>query len=172
MIKFRKLVNFIQGGCIRVDSFMDKLAQRFNSQEIIKANAQAEAAEIERMKKQMEQYDVCLQDMRKLSLSNTEAAEKMKELIDNLETSRETLMEQIKNMNADAYECVHKENVKVYRNVQAVVQEESAAVKDAVKAVKKSVNGKFVVGLVFAILAFVCAAADLAFDLLVYFHIL
>ena len=155
-----------------MDSFMDKLAQKFNSSEIIKANAQAEAAELERMKKQMEQYDTCLQDMRKLSLSNTEAADKLKEMIDNLETSRESLMEQIKNVNADAYEVVHKENVKVYRNVQAVVQEESAAIKDDVKSVRKSVNGKFVVGLVFAILAFTCAAADLAFDLLVYFHIL
>lgn len=155
-----------------MDSFMDKLAQRFNSQEMIKANSEADAAELERMKKQLEEYDACLKEMRKLSLSNAEAADKLKDLVGDIEASKETLVEQIKNMNADAYECVHKENVKVYRNVQAVVQEEAAAVKDEVIDAKKSVNGKFVVGLVFAILAFVAAAGDLAFNLLVYFHII
>lgn len=172
MLEFIEFNKILQGGQRIMDGFMDKLAQRFNSQEMIKANSEAEAAELERMKKQMEEYDACLQEMRKLSLSNTEAAGKLKELTENLEASRDSLMEQIKNVNADAYECVHKENVKVYRNVQAVVQEECAAVKDDVLRVKKSVNGKFVVGLVFGILAFVAATADLVFNLLVYFHII
>ena len=55
---------------------MDKLAQRFNAQEIIKANSQAEAQEIGRLREHLRAYDDCLQEMRKLNLKNVETAEK------------------------------------------------------------------------------------------------
>jgi len=154
-----------------MDSFMDKLAQKLNAQEMIKANSEAETAELERMRQQMEEYDKCLQEMRKLTLSSTESSDKVKELIDQLDASKESLVKQIESLNADAYDVVHKENVKVYRNVQAVIQEESIAIQNEVKKVKKSVNGKFVVALVFAILGFVAAGCDLAFNLLQYFKV-
>lgn len=63
-----------------MDNFMDKLAQRFNAQEIIKANSQAEAQETGRLREQLKIYDECLQEMRKLNLKNTEAAEEIKAL--------------------------------------------------------------------------------------------
>ena len=60
-----------------MDNFMDKVAQKLGAQEMIRANAAAEAAELENMEKQltvfkeqMEKYDDCLQEMRKLNLKN------------------------------------------------------------------------------------------------------
>lgn len=68
---------------------MDKIAQKLNSQEIIKANAAADAAELENLEKQltlfkeqMEKYDDCLQEMRKLNLKNIESAQGVQNLAD------------------------------------------------------------------------------------------
>ena len=65
-----------------MDNFMDKLAQKLTSSEIIKANSAADAAELERLQKQLDQYDACLQEMRKLSLRNVENTDKIGELLD------------------------------------------------------------------------------------------
>ena len=40
-----------------MDNFMDKLAQKFNAQEMIKANSAAEAAENKRMQEQLAAYE-------------------------------------------------------------------------------------------------------------------
>ena len=72
-----------------MDNFMDKISQRLNSQEIIQANAAADAAALENLenqlvlfKEQMERYDDCLQEMRKLNLKNIESAQGVQELAD------------------------------------------------------------------------------------------
>ena len=70
-----------------MDNFMDKIVQKLNSQDMIRANSAAEAAEIEKLenqitlfKEQMEKYDGCLQEMRKLNLKNIESAQGVQEL--------------------------------------------------------------------------------------------
>lgn len=72
-----------------MDNFMDKVAEKLNSQEIIRANAAADAAALENLEKQltlfksqMEKYDECLQEMRKLNLKNIESAQGVQELAD------------------------------------------------------------------------------------------
>lgn len=72
-----------------MDNFMDKVAERLNSQEIIRANAAADAAALENLEKQltlfkdqMGKYDECLQEMRKLNLKNIESAQGVQELAD------------------------------------------------------------------------------------------
>ena len=72
-----------------MDNFMDKISQKLNSQEIIRANAAADAAALESLEKQlalfkdqMEKYDDCLQEMRKLNLKNIESAQGVQELAD------------------------------------------------------------------------------------------
>jgi len=74
---------------LEMDNFMDKVAQKLNSQEIIRANAAADAAELENLEKQltlfkeqMEKYDECLQEMRKLNLKNIESAQGVQSLAD------------------------------------------------------------------------------------------
>ncbi len=70
-----------------MDNFMDKITEKLNSQEIIKANAAADAAALENLEKQlalfkdqMEKYDGCLQEMRRLNLKNIESAQGVNEL--------------------------------------------------------------------------------------------
>ena len=72
-----------------MDNFMDKIAQKLNSQELIRANAAADAAELENIEKQlaifkeqMEKYDDCIQEMRKLNLKNIESAQGVQNLAD------------------------------------------------------------------------------------------
>ena len=62
-----------------MDNFMEKIAQKLNSQDMIRANSAADAAELDNVKnqitlfkEQMEKYDDCLQEMRKLNLRNIE----------------------------------------------------------------------------------------------------
>jgi len=70
-----------------MDNFMDKVAQKLNPQEIIRANAAADAAALDNLEKQlalfkeqMEKYDDCLQEMRRLNLKNIESAKGVHEL--------------------------------------------------------------------------------------------
>ena len=159
-----------------MDNFMDKLAQKVNAQEMIKANSQAEAAEMKRLQMQVAEYEKILQEMRKLNYKNAELSDKMEAMIgDNAgkiegmkedehrlvtalrdltdeqtrnreaelgkkesETLERELAETEKYKNqirdiaellekkfANSDDFVHKENVKVYRNVQAVVVDET-----------------------------------------------
>lgn len=154
---------------------MDKLAQKFSAQEMIRANSEAEAKEMKRLQLQVSEYEKILQEIRKLNYKNTELSEKMDSLIDenaekihNMKEDEQKLIlslrdltdEQIRNREAelvrreeerierekeaelkakndlefvkgilnekfrDSDDFVHKENVKVYRNVQAVVTDE------------------------------------------------
>ena len=154
-----------------MDNFMDKLAQKFNAQEIIKANSQAEAEEMKKLQMQVAEYERILQEIRRLNYKNTELSEQLSAMIcDNTDkiqamkedeqkfmaVLRDITDEQTRNREADmerreleriekekgtasemealtallqekfqqADDFVHKENVKVYRNVQAAMTEE------------------------------------------------
>ena len=59
-----------------MDSFIDRLAHRFTAQEIIKANATAEAEELKRTREQVRQYETCLEEMKQVNESMKEALAK------------------------------------------------------------------------------------------------
>lgn len=157
-----------------MDNFMDKIAQKLSSQEIIKANAQAEAVQMKQLQQQFAVYDECIKEMRTLNNKNTELADRIRVLIEEyhakmqeakesaeqektaeqeeiavqeeialqeqarqqqlieeirqaMEEVRQTIEEnsgKVDGLSEKTEEFVHKENVKVYRNVQAVVTEE------------------------------------------------
>lgn len=176
-----------------MDSFMDKIAQKLSAQEVIRANSAADAAQMERLEKQVAEYDACMKEMRRLNLKNAENEQKLNILIEKcsqqmeeslhkyskqLRTMAEDNSQQIRKLTEEAVlkiqgteseaqrdgevkeqiekkienqiesqteelrstlsgnmekllelfnnadEFVHKENVKVYRNVQAAVVEE------------------------------------------------
>ena len=65
-----------------MDNFTDKLAQKLSAQEMIKANAQAEANEMRRLQEQVAQYEAILQDMRKPNYKNSELTDKINALVD------------------------------------------------------------------------------------------
>lgn len=64
-----------------MDGFIDKFAQRKNAQEMIRANAMAEAKEKERMASRLSEYEQAIQEMRQCNLKTIENVEKVKELL-------------------------------------------------------------------------------------------
>lgn len=125
----------------RMDTFIDKLAQKRNAQEMIRANMTAEAAKMEQLQNQMKAYDGLMQEIRQVNLKTAENAAEvrnaLKECMDRLETIQpdegqpeaygEALTE-IRKLLEEKFiqsdDFMHKENVRVYRNVQAAFVEE------------------------------------------------
>lgn len=64
-----------------MDTFMDKLASRLNAQEMIRANAAAEAKENERLHKEVEVYKQCLEKMREISQQNVTMGDDVSKLV-------------------------------------------------------------------------------------------
>lgn len=163
-----------------MDMFMDKLAQKLNAQEIIRANTAADAEEMNKLKNQIAEYNECLTKLQQLieegtaKFQNSQANSEISERLDRMEAemsekceamsaalhavngtlsgtldakleevsrqlgllSEEELAEKF----AAVDETTHKESVKVYRNVQAVVVEESRKQIEAAENNTKAVN--------------------------------
>lgn len=64
-----------------MDSFMDKLAQKFTAQEMIKANTTAETAELDRLREQVREYEGCLNRLEEISREIEQTAETVQEKI-------------------------------------------------------------------------------------------
>jgi len=164
-----------------MDNFMEKLAQRFNASEIIKANSQAEAKEIEKLRRQIAEYDQVIQQMRQLHLKNAEMTETFRKLVEQAEQNAaakketedpEEIRKREEELRRQSEDFMHKESVKVYRNVQAAVKDElQTQTADLMVAIEDAKAGRAAT-LVFAILAFLLGAANLTLILLQMFHIL
>ena len=175
-------VEVMFGGKI-MDTFMDKLASKLNAQEMIRANSAAEAAENERLKKEVEVYKQCLQEMREISMQNTSTAVEVEELVKKstekieaiqveaaksddvlevLKANQDELKKELKNQE----ENVHKECVKVYRNVQAVVSEENDKQTDEILESQRKLKKKATAALVMGILAMSFAALQVVLSIL------
>ena len=148
-----------------MDMFMDKLAQKLNAQEIIRANTTAEVEELNKLRSRVAEYSDCLDKLSamvesssaKLEAANVDTAElktrtealmgsvdalkgavegnsgSIKGLAQEVDSLLKESLEKIAAMQqgvetivASSGENVHRECVKVYRNVQAVVVEEGA----------------------------------------------
>lgn len=157
-----------------MDTFIDKLAQKKNAQEMIRANAAAEAAKMEQMQKQMKTYDELMQEIRRVNIKTAENVDNVRDVLaqcmeklEVLETESgqaadvEEQLTGIKSLLeerlAQSEEFMHRENVKVYRNVQAAFTEELEKQKQASK------DSRLPVGLAIAIL--VGVVADIAVNL-------
>ncbi|MCM1086689.1 MAG: hypothetical protein NC419_00945 [Muribaculaceae bacterium] len=92
-----------------MDTFMDKLTQRKNAQEMIQANTAADTAKMEMMQRQMDEYDSLLQAMRKVNLKTAENMDLMQKAAqesiqkiqaiqenDEAQAKRDSLLEEIK----------------------------------------------------------------------------
>ena len=221
-----------------MDTFIDKLAQKRNAQEMILANMTAEAAKMEQMQNQMMAYDELMQEIRQVNLktaenlsevqntlkdyvakleamqtdnsretdtqqiltqlrelseesSRNEAAliqlknlledtgkeseiqqtlTQIKELLENSSRNEETvqaltqLREVLDEKFRQADDFLHKENVKVYRNVQAAVVEELNKQTEELKKSQKENRGSKAV-LPISILTLLAVLADIAVHL-------
>ena len=115
-----------------MDNFMNKLSQRISAQDTIKANFMADTAEKEALKKQLAEYDAVLQSVRNLYLKQEENSEVFSQLAAKLEgmggdaSEKQALLKEIKDYINRSDEFTHKECVKVYRNVQALLDEQNS----------------------------------------------
>ena len=105
-----------------MDNFMSKLSQKINAQDVIKANFMADTAEKEHMKKQLQEYDTILQSMRNLYVKQEESVAELKDSI------------------GKSDEFTHKECVKVYRNVQALLEEQNRKLDESTQSLKEHVE--------------------------------
>lgn len=195
-----------------MDNFMDKLAQKFSAQEMIKANSQAEAEEMKRLQMQVSEYEKILQEMRKLNYKNTELSEKLDLMIgDNaakiqgmkedeqrlIAALRDLTDEQTRNREAElerkeeermereraqevrkqddiavitglledkfqrSDDFVHKENVKVYRNVQAVVVDELKRYTENAQTDKNRLDKRLNLVMTFSIMSMVVSTVSI-----------
>lgn len=161
-----------------MDTFIDKLAQKKNAQEMIRANAAAEAAKMEQMQKQMKAYDELMQEIRRVNIKTAENVDNVcdmlsqcMEKLEALETESgqaEDVEKQLAGIKSlleerltQSEEFMHRENVKVYRNVQAAFTEELEKQKQPAK------GSRLPVGLSIAILTGV--AADIVINVFMLF---
>lgn len=174
-----------------MDTFLDKLSARLNAQEMIRANGAAETEEMNVLKSQVSEYQACLDRMKAVSnelnglhdqlstLSITgpsmseeamaalgeirEAVNQMSETTGaGIESMKQELSEKLSSSDSDEF---HKEGVRLYRNVQAALQEESKKVIDLLEQMQEKQNRicKKVSGLKgISITALVLAAVSLA----------
>ena len=224
-----------------MDTFIDKLAQKRNAQEMILANMTAEAAKMEQMQNQLKAYDELMQEVRRINLKTAEnlsevqntlneymdkledmqgndgrndetrqaleqlrellesnsrndetrqALEQIKELLEDnnrndgtrqaLEQLREFLennsenaetkqgLEQLREFQEEKFsqsnDFMHKENVKVYRNVQAAVKEELVKQTEELKQSQKENRGSKAL-LPVSVLILLAVLADIAIHL-------
>ncbi len=131
-----------------MDNFIDKIAQKLGSQDLIRANASAEAKEMVQMKGKLEEYETLILQMRQVHLKNVELLRRMQKTVDALEQleddnvvdekkiesnngeNLDELKEKIEAIKVSLEtsskcieELIHTEDVKVFRNVEAVVEE-------------------------------------------------
>lgn len=78
-----------------MDTFMDKLAQKFTAQEMIKANSLAETEEMNRLKVQVEEYTGCLNRMKQICAEMEQAVESAKDKMDTAQLNTDDLRDQL-----------------------------------------------------------------------------
>lgn len=78
-----------------MDTFMDKLAQKFTAQELIKANTLAETEEMNRLKIQVEEYTGCLNRMKQICVDMEQAVESAKDKMDSAQLNTDELRDQL-----------------------------------------------------------------------------
>ncbi len=166
-----------------MDTFIDKLAQKFTAQEMIKANMTAEAKENKKLRELVETYEALIQEMKQLNFKNMESAERVNKLAENgCETLKKTVEElqqnplndkkYIEDLFAQADDSLHKENVKVYRNVQAVINDGLREQTDTLLQQNKNVKKQGIFFKVMSILILIAILADITLQVLGVFHII
>ena len=154
------------GGRRKMDGFMDKIAHKFGTAgEMIRANSEAEARTLKDSKERIRALEANVEEMKRLSLKCAELNELTEQLargaIERLEESKDgslssedvakftTAIDDLKKEMSESFkaqeENTHKENVRVYRNVQAAIVEELKQQSEAIAAehihMEKKVRG-------------------------------
>lgn len=125
------------------------------------------------------QMQLDTQEIEEVSDDLAELSENLDKLIKNIHTKLDGMNENAGHLELalgtkldSANENIHKECVKVYRNVQAVVVEENAKQSESVAAAVNGLKGKLSAVLGVSIVALIAAAGSVVFQLLVYLKVI
>ena len=141
-----------------MDTLMDKLASKLNAQEMIRANGEAEAQQMNFLKTQVSEYQGCLDRLSQvcdelgtlenrignLSLPDNSASEEaigeIKNRLEAAEKKLNDLSESLERVGSD--DSLHKEGVRIYKNIQASMVNELEPIEEAVKDYGKKTLGE------------------------------
>ncbi len=159
-----------------MENFMNKLAEKFSSQDIIRANSQAEAAENARIKQEAEQYKAQLEEMKRTSEEYRAILEEMRSDAGDYKAQLQEMKEETRQYKEKLEENqtkIHDVGVQVYRNVQAVIEKSQDRNKEEIKDIQNrletlqvSVETKNSALLPLSIITMLLVIADLVFNIL------
>ena len=148
-----------------MDGFMDKLAEKVSASDIIRANAQAEAAETERLRQEAEQFKTQLEQLK----------ESEKEHRAMIEETRDSLTSRMD----DNETKIHDVGVQVYRNVQAIIEkgqekntESFKELSSKLEAIQFATENKHKAITPLVVITLLIALADLVFNILMYLGVI
>ena len=98
-----------------MDTFMDKLAQKLNAQEMIKANSAADAEEMDQLKSQLREYDECLAQMQQVNKELKAINHEMEKLMSETITPEVTRLSE---EGAAAFDKLQQESVAKLQELQ------------------------------------------------------
>lgn len=183
-----------------MDTIKELISQKFGSaSEVIKANSEADAKSLKEAKSRIEELEKAVSDMRRLSLKCAETNELTAQLVQSaIEKLEETNMAGVNAEDEDKAaeikaaveqlqavkesieaafkaqeEVIHKENVRVYRNVQASIVDELKQQSEAIAAQHVHLEKKFkgikpmsILALIFSSITMVAVIAELVIYLI------
>ena len=165
-----------------MDNFIDMLTQRFNSKEAIRANAEADAKQLQQAKEQIAGYEEAVAEMRKLVFKCAEANEATLQAvqagIEKIESysAPEQPSTSIADSLKEQEEYIHKENLRVYRNVQAAVVDElklqTETLTEQNAKLEKKVKGLKALAIISTVFGGVAMLGIIANIVLMYFNLI
>ena len=126
-----------------MDNFIDRLAQKFIAGEVIRANSAAEERELKKLREQVAEYERCLQEMRKIQLTNTQSAQNLHDMmVENADGIRKLMQESLGKLSdvqleADAKSADAKKAVDTAAAAMAQMEEQIVLKKRMTSFIKK-----------------------------------
>lgn len=117
-------------GGVRMDNFIDKLAQKFTAGEVIRANSAAEERELKRLREQVAEYERCLQEMRQVQMINTQTAKQLHDLM-------VECVENVQKQTVESTEVFHQltaDSLAKIADIQTETDEQKAEAKQSLEA--------------------------------------
>lgn len=119
-----------------MDNFMEKITHKFTASDMIKANSQADAAQIDAQREQlqlfnaqMEKVDTALTDIRQVNMQNLESAAEVKNLA---KASVDRVGEAVKNVESESVNRIKETADKSRADMDTAVERSTTAINRAV----------------------------------------
>ncbi|MBR1702280.1 MAG: hypothetical protein IJ716_10045 [Lachnospiraceae bacterium] len=116
-----------------MDTFMEKLAEKFTAQEMIKANEVAERQEAERFKTQVQEYTECLDRMKQICAEIEQTADSAKNKVESVQIDTDGLKEELLKMWEDM-QAATAEKAGIAENVKEEADEQAEAAAERLAA--------------------------------------